>query len=383
MAGVATRSRLISCHRLVCQGAVTLAAPGRTEVCLDNATQAAAVERHHIAVGIFAYNEESTITRTLDQLRAMDWTDLDVGAIILANGCTDRTVEFARAHLASKPVTPHLDIQVVETPTRGKSATWNYYVHTASDPAAEALVFADCDLEFGAPDVIARMIGLLTSHPEAHCSVSLPTKLIDDHTSKFASVASRGPATYDNKTSIAGSLYCLRAPFARSFRLPSGLPGEDGFVRAMVVTDLFTAADNTRRIASDDAIRHFFRPVDTMRGWYRHERRLLTGSTINYFIYQVLWEEVGTSSELDNAGAVLRALESESSSWLPELVERHARTRRWLIPRDFMLRRFNDVSGRRISLSSIPKRVTMTLLDWAAAVGANRLLHRGKGVGHW
>lgn len=336
-----------------------------------------------VALGIFAYNEQRTITHTLDQLLGMQWGDLIVDAFILANGCSDRTVELARSHLSSMPAVPGLTIHVLETPTRGKSATWNYFVHDVSDRSAQVLVFADCDLEFGATDVIARLVRLLVFHPEAHCAVSLPTKLVDEHTTRFAHLANRGPATYDSKTSVSGQLYCLRAEFARRFNLPSGLPGEDGFVRAMVVTDLFTAKDNTARIVADDEIRHYFLPVQSLHEWYRHERRLLTGSTINYFVYQTLWQQVGSANGPSDAGEALRVLDATSSTWLSELVQQQAHSRRWLIPRAFMVRRFSEVDGSRVRLASMPKRITMTLLDWSAAVGANRLLRGDRGVGHW
>ena len=59
-------------------------------------------------------------------------------------------------------------------------------------------------------------------------------------------------------TAVAGSLYCARGEKLRKITMPDGLPVEDGFLRAMLVTDLFTQKDNNKRILVVDNVCHYF-----------------------------------------------------------------------------------------------------------------------------
>ena len=336
-----------------------------------------------VAVGVFAHNEEANIASAIGQLAAIDFTGYDATIFVLANGCTDRTVPMAKALIDALEVPPNVAFRVVDLAVGDKSSTWDVYVDDALALGAELLVFCDCDIEFGSDRTVRDLIELLDRTPQAHAASSIPIKQLGPGATRFARLAAGGPATYDSKTAIAGHLYALRGSFAARFRLPAGMPCEDGFVRALVVTDLFTRQDDVTRIAADDAISHRFEPVRTIREWHRHERRIIVGTTINYFLFQILWARVGKDPADADAGAVLRSLGSGSTTWLRDLVGEHARKRYWIVPKEYGLRRFKNPDGSRVSLSSLPKRIPMTVLDWAAAIGANRILRSGRAVGHW
>ena len=335
-----------------------------------------------VTVGVFAHDEAANITSAIEQLAAIDFTGCEATVFILANGCTDRTVPMAKALIDGLgPLPANVRFEIIELALGDKSNTWNVYVDEALALDAELLVFCDCDIRFGSDRTVRDLFELLARTPAASASTSIPVKRVGPGATRFARLAARGPATYDSKTAIAGHLYCLRASFASRFRLPAGMPCEDGFVRALVVTDLFTSQDDVTRIAAHDAISHTFEPVATIREWHRHERRIIVGTTINYFLFKILWARVG-STEAD-AGEVLRSLASGSSSWLGDLVDHEAQRQLWVVPKEYISRRFTNPDGSRISLKSLPKRVAMTVLDWAAAIGANRILRGGKAVGHW
>ena len=339
--------------------------------------------RPRVTIGVFAHDEEANIASAIGQLASMDVSAYEATVFVLANGCTDRTVALAKELVAGLDAPANVEFRVLDLPIGDKSTTWNVYVDEALALGAEMLVFCDCDIDFGDATTVRKLIELLEATPHANASSSFPVKDLTADATWFAKLAGRGPATYDSKTAIAGHLYCLRARFAQRFRLPAGMPCEDGFVRALVVTDLFTRQDDVTRIAAHDAVAQRFEPVRTIREWHRHERRIIVGTTINYFLFSILWARVGKDATDADAGAVLRSLESGPSGWLSDLVASEAAKKWWIVPKEYALRRFKNPDGSKVSLGSLPKRVPMTVLDWAAAFGANRILRSGRAVGHW
>jgi glycosyltransferase involved in cell wall biosynthesis len=334
-----------------------------------------------ISLGIFAHNEEANVACAIRQLQRTKWTSPAVDIFLLANGCTDRTVSIAAVVDAEFDWPQGVSFSVIEVPATGKSATWNYFVHELIGADTEAIVFADCDIDFGGPETISALVRLLDGSPDANCAVSKPVRVIDSSTKWFGRVAAKAPATYDSKTAVAGHLYCLRASFARRTWLPDGLPAEDGFVRAIVLTDLFTISENLSRIASDESVQHKFVPVDTLREWIRHESRLLVGSTINFLIYDFFAIVIGTAPDYSDAGTAVITLNSSSPGWVAGMVRGELSRRYWVVPHEYLTRRIRGLSPTQVA--KFPQRMVMTGLDWAAAVVANRILRSGRGVGHW
>lgn len=331
-----------------------------------------------VTIGMFAHNEERKIASMIARLAQQDFTGLNVDVVILGNGCVDRTVEIARQALAG--IDPRLvGSSVVDLPSIGKSGTWNQFVHELSPKESEVLIFLDSDIEFARDRSILDLVQLLRDRPHAHCSVSAPIKRVDLEGGLFARLAARGPATYDAGSSICGQLWAARSEAVRRFRLPLGLPVEDGFCRAMMVTNLFTGvrdSDDLGRVAADPGIFHYFEPEPTLRGWYRHERRLLAASAVNLLIYDLLWSRVVPGTD---AGQVMRSFEAESPRWLRDLVRSRVESKLWMVPTEYLTRRFRHVGPVRVSLRSTPKRLVMSVLDWIAAIGANRMLRRPPG----
>lgn len=112
-----------------------------------------------------------------------------------------------------------------------------------------------------------------------------------------------------------------------------GLPVEDGFLRAMLVTDLFTRKDNNQRILVVDNICHYFTPETSIKALLRHEERLLIGTFINSVIYGYLWAEVAATDT--DAGQLIKNNNLCNSNWVEALIFEYRESHSPLIPRHF------------------------------------------------
>jgi len=166
-----------------------------------------------LSVGIFAHNEEQTIGATLGSLfrqtllgagvrdeLGVSWIEV----LCLANGCTDRTVDVARTHGAG--LGPHLSYRVVEMPERGKSRTWNAYVHELSDPSAEFLILMDADVIFERDDVLEQLLRQLLADRHAEVATDTPVKSFTREAQNL-SIADRGSPAASGQKSKVGGLY--------------------------------------------------------------------------------------------------------------------------------------------------------------------------------
>lgn len=88
-----------------------------------------------------AHNEEAGITRTALSLLAIDWPRTGFRVIVIADNCTDRTAEVARA--AGAQVLERHDLSL-----RGKGyALAHAFAYSAQDGFADAVVVVDADAE--------------------------------------------------------------------------------------------------------------------------------------------------------------------------------------------------------------------------------------------
>src|SRR5688572_8342662 len=100
-----------------------------------------------IDIGIFAHNEERAIGEMLSRFSRQSLfatPEHSVRVFVLANGCSDRTAEVAKAAF-DKLYAPG-QIDVVNLAEGGKSRTWNKFVHELSRPDTDFLLFCDADL---------------------------------------------------------------------------------------------------------------------------------------------------------------------------------------------------------------------------------------------
>ncbi len=320
-----------------------------------------------VDLGVFAHDEAAGIAAMVAGLKAQVLqAGVDLRLLVLANGCKDDTAARARAAGA----------EVVDLAEGGKSRTWNRFVHDLSRPDADLLVFADADIALPEPDALSRLIAGLAARPTLCVLNSQPVK----------DTALRGPRTLverlalkasggldDWKTAICGQLYAMPAARARRFRLPIGLPVEDGFLRALVLTDGLTAPEDFSRIDGLDGLRHLYASETTLGGLIRHQERIVIGSAINAAVFAHLRAvpEAARARELRRLAAEEPALSDLLRRTLP-------RAPYGFVPFHFLVKRLV-----RARLAKLPVAFLGFGFDAIVYVRAQIRMARGTGAGFW
>jgi glycosyltransferase involved in cell wall biosynthesis len=328
-----------------------------------------------VDIGVFAHNEAKGIADMVARLLAQDLSGLEARILVLANGCTDATAHLARAARA----------EVADLAEGGKSRTWNRFVHDLARDEAEVLIFVDADIEFTAPDCLRRLALGLVARPELWVLNSQPVKDIVARPEGLGAldkiIAAAGGGLDDWKTAICGQLYAMPATRARRFHLPIGLPVEDGFLRAMVLTDALTGPEEFSRIDGLDGLSHLYASERRIAALIQHQTRIVIGSAINFAAFEALraLPEEARRPALARAAAdegwLVRAMRARLPSWPFGYVPLHFLTKRllrlWSHPRDLLR----------------PKRVFLALMgfgfDAIVYVLAQYCMARGTGAGHW
>lgn len=312
-----------------------------------------------------------------------------IEVVVAPNGCTDETAEVSRAtleELVSRCPHPSVRWRVCQIEQPGKSNAWNLYVHQFSDPAADYLFLMDADIEFLEPHTLRNMIGALETAPEGWVSVDTPVKDVALKKSKrpverlsvSVSASSSGGAP-----AICGQLYCGRAAVLRGIWMPTGLPVEDGFLRAMILTDRFTSPEVFERIVLARSASHVFEAYTDLNRLLRHERWLVASSTINAFLYSDLW--ANCNAQMD-AGKLIERRNQQDPLWLRQLIEKALSEKGWwVIPRPFLFRRFQRLRHHPPLKAALrlPVAAIAFLADLLVFFQANLELRGGGGMGYW
>lgn len=335
-----------------------------------------------VDIGIFAHDEAAGIAAMVAEIARQDILlgDMDVRVVILANGCTDDTVARARAACAALGDR----IEVADLPVGGKSRTWNRFVHDLSRPEAKALVFCDADIELPEADSLATLVTDLMTRPGLHALGSRPVKDIvyrpGNLTRLDRLIAAAGGTLDDWKTAICGQLYAMPADVARRLQLPIGLPVEDGFLRAMILTDVLSRAEMPDRIDGAN-VYHIYASERSVASLIRHQTRIVIGSAINAACFAHLRD--GTREdrrrELTDAAG--------DAGWLGRVVRtRLPRIPFGYVPLHFLTKRVTNLARHPREL--LRPRGMLVLMagfgfDLIVYLNAQIRMARGTGAGHW
>ena len=328
-----------------------------------------------VDVGVFAHDEAAGIAAMVARLQAQDMAGLEARVVILANGCQDDTAARARAAGA----------EVAELPQGGKSRTWNRFVHDISRPGADVLIFVDADIAFPAPDSLRRLALGLAARPGLWVLNSQPVKDIVAQPEGLSAldrlIAAAGGGLDDWKTAICGQLYAMPAARARSLHLPIGLPVEDGFLRAMVLTDALTRTEDLGRIDGLDGLWHIYQSERGIGALIRHQTRIVIGSALNFAAF----DSLRALPEEARRPALARAAADEG--WLGDAAR--SRLPRWpfgYVPVHFLTKRLARARAQPARLLR-PRQLAVTLLgfgfDAIVYLLAQYRMARGAGVGFW
>ena len=121
--------------------------------------------------------------------------------------------------------------------------------------------------------------------------------------------------------------------------MPIGLPGEDGFLRAMLLTSNFTAPEDVTRLVFVDGARHVFESERSIRGVFRHNVRLAIGTAVNIFLFHHFRLRSRTSSGL---AVYIQERNAADPKWVNTLISEQIEINRYfIVPTSFLWRRLN------------------------------------------
>jgi hypothetical protein len=244
------------------------------------------------------------------------------------------------------------------------------------------LVFCDADIALPTPDALWRLVigagrqgrWVFNSQPVkdiafAPVNLSFVDKVI----------AAAGGGLDDWKTAICGQLYAMPAARARAFHLPVGLPVEDGFLRAMVLTDALTAPEDFSRIDGGDVF-HLYASERGIAALIRHQVRIVIGSAVNAACFAYLR---GLPSDQRPAELARAAADD---GWLAHVVKAQLPRGFGYVPLHFLTKRVTRALAAPGDLLR-PKRLVVTILgagfDLIVYTIAQYKMARGAGAGFW
>lgn len=346
-----------------------------------------------LGIGILAHNEAARLPLLFESL--FKQSVLETGArrpsavssihiACIPNGCKDDTAAVATrclAEAAARLQRPDVTWSVDVLAAPGKANAWNHCAHeTLSD--CEYLCFLDADIVFASDDTIASALSMLTADPRLCVVTDRPLKRTDAAMGWLASLSRYfSKAAPTGPTEICGQFYCARAAVLRSIWLPPGLPVEDGFLRAMVITNEFRQPEDPHRITRAEQASHFFEPKTRPRDLWRHKKRLMIGTTLNHLLFRHLWQHAGT----EGAGTLLRDQLQRDPAWLSTYLSEESRRRSWVVPMGHVLRRLTELRAAPFPEAArrAPVALAATALDVLAAISANREIKKNLGLGFW
>ena len=291
----------------------------------------------HVSLGIFAWNEEAVIQRTLESLLAQSlfsrlaMSGLRAEIILVLNGCTDRTAAVARQTFAQLCVeTPGnpLSWRVLDIPQQGKLNAWNQFVHSASAPEAEVLFMMDADIQIHLADTLWNMLQTLERDADASVAVDQPCKHLAFTSRKgLRERLSLGSAemTQAAPAQLCGQLYAIRAKVARSIYFPKDLAAcEDGFLKALVCTDILKHEVWPQRIQVAPEAAHTFEAYTSPAAILRNQKRQIIGQTL---VHLLIDKHLKTLSEPErqNLSDTLERKDRLDPDWLKRLLISHLR----------------------------------------------------------
>lgn len=339
-----------------------------------------------VDIGVFVYNEEKNISRILQEILKQNILDdkrFSVSIYLLANGCSDNSVPIAIKEIEKFKLDEF--IQVVNFEEGGKSRTWNKFVHQISRKDVDYLIFADCDIYFTQTNILKSLCEKLVSNSILQAASSRPVKdlaLTEQPLSLIDRIilASSGGLN-DWRRSICGQLYITRADVAKNIYMPIGLPVEDGYMRAMIVTDGFKSEADLTKIEGDENIFHIYESERTITALIKHQSRIVIGSAINAIIYK----HINSFQTSEKQNILNKA--SQDELWLQNLIRRELPTwpHGW-IPFSFLTKRLSR-AVEEPTLFNTPKKIVMLLLglmfDTVVYFLSQYKMIRGSGAGYW
>jgi hypothetical protein len=228
-----------------------------------------------------------------------------------------------------------------------------------------------------------NMVAVLDQDSRANVSVDHPCKdigLKSRKTLRDRLSLSASQATLAAPAQLCAQLYCIRAEIARKIYLPKDLAAcEDGFIKALICTDILSHEVWPERIRAAEGAAHTFEAYTSPLAILRNQKRQILGQTIVHILVDQFLPELAGSRE--GMAELLRRKDIEDPSWLKRLIAEHLRRTR------FFWRLYPGLLGLRFlrlrQLSSVkrwlcfPAAVAGTAVSFVASLMAYVALKRG------
>jgi glycosyltransferase involved in cell wall biosynthesis len=247
-----------------------------------------------LSVGVVAWNEETSIVAALQSIlkqtlfRNARSLGVETELIVVANGCTDRTVEVTTAFFEKMrgefPKISGVRLRLEDVPEAGFANAWNLLAHTYTRPDADYIYFVNADIVIAQPGAFESMLNELQKNKELQVVSPAGRKHIE--AAKCKTLCDRlnlavTRFTEKNQTAqVRGHCFCARAAAMRSVWLPKRFPGAvDGAFKRMIVSNLAATDDQPARIGLVSSAGYTFEAYRTFADIYNRRVRLFVGQT--------------------------------------------------------------------------------------------------------
>jgi hypothetical protein len=289
-----------------------------------------------VSMAIFAWNEESGISSTLESLfqqsifSRLAAQKIHCEVYCVLNGCEDGTARVASEFFAKWRKTSlfadFVHCGVADIKEKGKLNAWNQYVHEISSRQARSLFMMDADILIHLPNTLWNMFQTLEQDKQANVSIDRPCKDIifkqKKNLRERVSVAMSG-VTAAAPAQLCGQLYCIRAETARKIYLPKDLSAcEDGFIKALVCTDSLTQPIQPARIRLAPEAEHTFEAYTAPGAILKNQKRQIMGQTIVHLLIDGELKGL-PQAERENLAVHLKNREIADPQWLKKLIAAH------------------------------------------------------------
>lgn len=332
-----------------------------------------------VSIGIIAHNEAWNIGALLEDLlqqTILDRPDLAVEVIVIANGCTDDTVEIAEAVLSSGKIS-HFRVVREEIPS--KTNAWNLFVHEEQAEDVVFTVLADADIRISQPDLIEKFVDHITANDDVNVTLGASRKIFKktERSGLFQSIrkALAGAITHSGP-GFCGQLYCARASEIRKIVLPAGILSQDGFLRAMFLTSGLTTPERFNHIQVLPGCFHLHPDYASVSSLFRYEKRQAIGTAV----YRVIYAKMNTmKASYSDRMAEIRRLNATDPDWVKALLSAKIESGERLISPRYIFRSVNAIRHRQgwRKLVSIPLALLVLPFDMLVCWRAEQELQAG------
>jgi hypothetical protein len=241
----------------------------------------------------------------------------------------------------------------------------------------------DADIVIHQNETLWNMLAVLDQDFRANVSVDVPCKDIGLKPRKSLRdrlSLSASQATLAAPAQLCAQLYCIRAEIARKIYLPKDLAAcEDGFIKALICTDLLSHEVWPERICAAEEAAHTFEAYTSPLAILRNQKRQILGQTIVHILVDQYLP--GLRGSREGMAELLRRKDTEDPSWLKRLIAEHLRRTRFFwrlhpgLP-GLRFKRLRQLSPAKRWLC-LPAAVTGTVVSFVASLLAYTALKRG------